>query len=101
MSEINELFDELRKFIRTQIQTTQAYRDELREWREVAERMQAENAKLRAARDMWQENDAKLRELVADMYRRFHGVVIENWAYSSDDFRMYEQRMRELGVDVE
>ena len=46
-------------------------------------------------------DNAELRELVADMYRRFHGVVIENWAYSSDDFYTYEQRMRELGVEVQ
>lgn len=45
--------------------------------------------------------NAELRELVADMYRRFHGVVIENWAYSSEDFYTYEQRMRELGVEVQ
>lgn len=44
--------------------------------------------------------NAKLRELVRDMYRRFHGVVIENWSYSSEDFYTYEQRMRELGVEV-
>lgn len=39
-----------------------------------------------------------LEELCADMYKRFHGVVFECWAYSSDDFRMYEQRMDELGI---
>lgn len=44
------------------------------------------------------ERIASLEELVLDMYRRFHGVVIENWSYSSDDFYMYEQRMRELEV---
>ena len=45
--------------------------------------------------------NAELRELVADIYKRFHGVVIENWSYSSDDFRMYKQRMRELGMEIE
>ena len=45
--------------------------------------------------------NARLRELVRDMYRRFHGVVIENWSYSSEDFYTYEQRMRELGVEVD
>ena len=44
--------------------------------------------------------NVKLRELTRDMYRRFHGVVIENWSYSSEDFYTYEQRMRELGVEV-
>lgn len=37
----------LRERITTQKQTIQAYRDESREWREVAEHAQAENAKLR------------------------------------------------------
>lgn len=55
---------------------------------------------LNAGRKTEDEN-AKLRELCRDMYRRFHGVVIENWAYSSEDFRMYERRMRELGIEVE
>jgi hypothetical protein len=45
------------------------------------------------------ERIAALEELVLDMYRRFHGVVIENWSYSSDDFYTYEQRMAELGVE--
>lgn len=44
----------LRERITTQKQTIQAYRDESREWREVAEHAQAENAKLRElVRDMW------------------------------------------------
>jgi len=56
--------------------------------------------------DAWEaynlkKENAELRELVQDMYRRFHGVVIENWSYSSEDFYMYEQRMRELGVVTE
>ena len=37
----------LRERITTQKQTIQAYRDESREWREAAERAQAENDKLR------------------------------------------------------
>lgn len=37
----------LRERITTQKQTIQAYRDESREWREVAERAQAENVKLK------------------------------------------------------
>lgn len=39
--------DRLRERITTQKQTIQAYRDESREWREVADHAQAENAKLR------------------------------------------------------
>lgn len=45
--------------------------------------------------------NAKLRELCSDIYKRFRGVVFECWAYSSEDFRMYEQRMRQLGVEVD
>ena len=52
-------------------------------------------------RDQLKAENAKLRELCADMYRRFHGVVIENWSYSSEDFYTYEQRMCELGVEVD
>ena len=47
--------DRLRERITTQKQTIQSYRDESREWREVADRAQAENAKLRElVRDMMQ-----------------------------------------------
>ena len=87
--------------------------------------LEAENAKLREERDyykaLWEhatvtdcelrrvraawkedrEKNAKLRELCADIYKRFRGVVFECWAYSSEDFRMYERRMRELGVEVD
>lgn len=52
------------------------------------------------AADVRAEN-AKLRELCEDIYKRFRGVVFECWAYSSEDFRMYEQRMRELGIEVD
>lgn len=54
----------------------------------------------RVERKLLNEN-AKLRELCADIYKRFHGVVFECWAYSSEDFRMYEHRMRELGIEVD
>ena len=65
----------LRERITTQKQTIQAYRDESREWREVAECAQAENAKLRELVDFmtpiaWyaateRERD-RMRELGAD-----------------------------------
>ena len=77
----------LRERITTQKQTIQSYRDESREWREAAEHAQAENA--------------KLRELVRNLYKRFHGVVLENWSYSTEDFDMLACRMRELGIEVE
>ena len=44
------------------------------------------------------ERIVKLEELCADIYKRFYGVVFECWAYSSEDFRMYEQQMDELGI---
>ena len=56
MAEVERLQGEnarLRERITTQKQTIQAYRDESREWREVAEHAQAENDKLRElVRDM-------------------------------------------------
>lgn len=48
----------------------------------------------------YEDENAELRELCEDIYKRFRGVVFECWAYSSEDFRMYEQRMRELGIEV-
>ena len=44
--------------------------------------------------------NAKLRELVRDLYRHYRGVLVENWAYSTEDFEMYEGYMRELGIEV-
>ena len=46
-SELEAENGRLRERITTQGQTIQAYRDESREWREVAERAQAENEQLR------------------------------------------------------
>lgn len=40
------------------------------------EKLRQDNAKLRGARDVWQENDAKLRELVAQ--RTAKRVVVSN-----------------------
>ena len=48
-----------------------------------------------------QSENAKLRELVRNLYKRFHGVVLENWSYSTEDFDMLACRMRELGVEVD
>ena len=45
--------------------------------------------------------NAKLRELVRNLYKRFHGVVLENWSYSTEDFNMLACRMRELGIEVD
>lgn len=79
-----ELADEntkLRERITTQKQTVQAYRDESREWREVAERAQAENA--------------KLRKLVRWLYE---------FAYSEYPDRaeeLFADELRELGIEVD
>ena len=52
-------------------------------------------------RDQLMAENAKLRELVRNLYKRFHGVVLENWSYSAEDFDMLACRMRELGIEVE
>ena len=46
--------------------------------REVRE-LRDENAKLRAMRDTWQENDARLRELVVALYHIHFGTEEESW----------------------
>ena len=58
------------------------------------ERLRQENDRLRGARDVWQENDAKLRELVADL-----------WEYiyigTAQDGQRLHDRTRELGIEVD
>jgi len=49
--------------------------------------------------DQLKAENAKLRELVRNLYKRFYGVVLENWSYSTEDFDMLACRMRELGVE--
>lgn len=58
----------------------------------------AERDKLRAARDVWQENDAKLRELVRDMWRNsvMHMSFADRYAFIGE----FVGRMRELGMEV-
>ena len=56
--------------------------------------LETENAKLRGARDVWQENDAKLRELVRDIY------VSAYYEYPSYFESKFAARMRELGIEV-
>ena len=64
-------------------------------------RLKAENAKLRGARDVWQENDAKLRELVRAAWRCIHTGA------SCSDCRLIaggctlQTAMRELGIEVD
>ena len=96
----------LREHITTQKQTIQSYRDESREWREVAERAQAENA--------------ELRELAVRAYKTAR-MMCEAWdgpCRSNSDvpswrvpcptderdercvFGQLERDMRELGVEI-
>jgi hypothetical protein len=58
-------------------------------------KLRAENAKLLDMRDTWTENDAKLRELVRDMYEMAYPE------YPSAFAAAFADRMRELGVDAD
>ena len=59
----------------------------------------AENAKLRNARDVWQENDAKLRELVRHLYKcAFHNDC--STCEYVDDKCDFVNDMLELGMRV-
>ncbi len=82
----------------------------------------AENEKLRAARDTWQENDAKLRELVRGLHMAYIGIICQcesfdsalTYEFSSDvdadlakqhtsyeqDRHRFDVAMRELGIEV-
>jgi len=53
--------------------------------------LDAENARLRAMRDTWAENDARLRELVRELY--------EDQCDECDRWR-YRDRLRELGIEA-
>lgn len=57
----------------------------------IASDLDAENARLRAMQDTWAENDAKLRELVRELY--------EDQCDECDRWR-YRDRLRELGIGV-
>ena len=57
--------------------------------------LEAENAKLRAASDTWAENDARLRELVRDMYEMAYPE------YPSAFAAAFADRMREAGMEVD
>lgn len=69
-------------------------------------------ADLMDKRDVWAENDAKLRELVRDMWR-FTGTACKKYPRLFDPpaqgpqmvqlnaLESFEQRMRELGIEVD
>lgn len=73
-----------------------------------------ENAKLRGARDVWQENDAMLRELVRDMHKalsslnldhcqacpREDACVFMHRSFDCDECA-FERDMRKLGIEVD
>lgn len=59
------------------------------------ERLRQENDRLRGARDVWQENDAMLRELVRDLYEMAYPECPSAFEAAFAD------RMRELGIPVE
>ena len=44
------------------------------------------------------ERIASLEELVLDLYGQLHGIIIDNWCYSTDDLDMLAARIAELGV---
>lgn len=58
--------------------------------------LEAENRKLRAMRDAWAENDAKLRELVRHLYE-YRQLYFKTGIYPTDH-GVTERRMRELGM---
>ena len=65
--------------------------------REVRE-LKAENAELRIMRDTWQENDAKLRELVRDMRAYIDGLTN---GLPIHGYEMFDKRMHDLGMGVD
>lgn len=77
--------------------------------RDYIESLEAENAKLRAARDVWAENDAKLRELVRDVHTvHWNGLDCTEcpWFDECDTtggcpwLSILADHMRKLGVEV-
>ena len=56
--------------------------------------------RLMGERDELDEENVALRKLVSSLYSTFVGVVFDNWSYTTDDFKAFEQRMEELGVIV-
>lgn len=72
-------------------------------------RLKAENAKLRGARDVWQENDAKLRELVSVLAHCAADSGCDSCPINGGCAQVGEldlcetvhDRMRELGVEVD
>ena len=98
----------LRDRITTQAQTIQAYRDESREWREVAEHAQAENDKLRElVRDAWGDghpdrscDGCDIRDECHDDVERMRKDGVLRFSRCLFELRI-EERMRELGIEVD
>lgn len=67
---------------------------------------ETENAKLRAARDTWAENDAKLRELVRDMFAFLDGADCARFpagdvVITQAQVGNFYDRMAQLGMEVD
>jgi hypothetical protein len=73
--------------------------EDVAELTEYIEQLESENAKLRSMRDTWQENDAKLRELVRDMWHDGMCECDERGACAECEYH-FPDRMRELGIEV-
>ena len=69
--------------------------------RDRACKAEAENAWLRAMRDTWAENDAKLRELVRDMWHELDAATQYDAGGGRGVVYEFADRMRELGMGVD
>ena len=100
--------DRLRERITTQKQTIQSYRDESREWREVADHAQADNTKLRElVSDAWGDGHpdrscegCDIRDECHDDVERMRKDGVLRFSRCLFELRI-EERMRELGIEVE
>ena len=126
---VNENLNELLvENVELQQRITQAYRDESREWREVAEYAQAENDKLRERVSELEEltdhrhympqewyatlqaENAKLKALVRDMWQAIPKTETCGWDSSANACTGSDEchgecalwhRMHDLGIDVD
>lgn len=80
--------------------------EDVAELTEHIEQIESENDKLRSMRDTWQENDAKLRELVRHMYTCMGNVDADgNLECFSCEYEgaecVFADLMSELGIEVD
>ncbi len=84
--------------------------EDVAELTEYIEQLESENVKLRSMRDTWQENDAKLRELVRDMWEGYNDPRCEDCPLKDKPAcadcpicareAAVIDHMRELGIEV-